>query len=204
MSCFYINTCRNFYRMENEHIQVVLHSGLLLAATVVSAESNIQLKLASVRRKGHDDSSSKYPSKFTVLGVLLSILAGLADLLAMRYVPFSVKSCISSLMIPITAVLARLQLGEHASRVQWLGIVTAVAGTSAGVLCASHDAPVASTYVLLTTMSSLRALILGYHCVLFVRRPKIPWASPCFFWQAAPTPHPLWRRLRVWLPGLCL
>ena len=165
--------------MESEHVLVILHSGFLLAATVASAESNIQLKLSSIARKVNADIPSRYPNKCTILGIFLSCVAGLADLMAMRHVPFSVKSCISSLMIPITALLARVQLGESASRTQWLGIVTAVAGTSAGLLCASHDAPVASTIVLLSRMLSLRTAVLVFVTVtLFGLSLKTLRASP--------------------------
>lgn len=147
--------------MENGYIEVILHSGILVVATVISAEANILLKLASHGKKIYGEHVVRFTTKYTVFGILLSAIAGLADLLAMRFVPFSVKACISSLLIPITAVLARMQLGESASRTQWLGIITAVAGTSGGIICASHKSPIESTSVLLGIIYSYRAAILA-------------------------------------------
>ena len=123
--------------MNANELFLVLCCAVLLIATVVSALANIEFKLDS-RAAGDSTSSFWYKRRYFLLGIVLSILAGVADMFVVGYIPFSIRCCFSALTIPVSVFLAKVILGETLNETQVLGMLLATFGSVGGILTANH------------------------------------------------------------------
>ena len=123
---------------ENDFMLIVF-CAILLVSTVVSSLANIQLKFDSMLRKPEVKENTLYSRRYLILGISLSAIGGVMDLLVIGYIPLSVRSCFSSLSIPISVILARMFLHERVSRTQMVGVLVTLCGTFVAVMFASHE-----------------------------------------------------------------
>ena len=133
---------------------------VLLCGTILSALANIQLKLDAVRKRDPHVSIA-YDRRYFLLGILLSVAAGSADMVVVGFVPLSVRACFSSLSIPISVILARIILGEVVRSRQMIGITITVFGCIFGILCANHNADISTHRDIFTSMDFDRAALLA-------------------------------------------
>jgi len=123
--------------MDRNEFFLIFCCGILLLATVVSAVANIEFKLDSNRVHDHN-SNFWYTRRYFLIGIVLSICAGIADMFVVGYIPFSIRCCFSALTIPISVALAKFILGETLNEIQVLGMMLATFGSVGGILTANH------------------------------------------------------------------
>jgi len=123
-------------QIENSHdngLFLFLCCIVLLVGTAISALANIQFKLDASSRVKHD-SSFLHSRRYFLLGILLSIVAGIADMFVIGHIPFIIRCCFSGLGIPIGVLLARIILNERIEEPQLLGVLMTMVGSTGGVL----------------------------------------------------------------------
>jgi len=123
--------------MNRNEVFLILCCGVLFAATLISALANIEFKL-DARRASAEDRSFWFKRRYFVIGIVLSVCAGIADMFVVGYIPFSIRCCFSALTIPISVFLARVVLGETLTELQVLGMMLATFGSVGGILSANH------------------------------------------------------------------
>lgn len=147
---------------QNEFVLVICCAVLLLA-TVISAYANIQLKFDSAISRVDSEERFLYSRRYLVFGILLACVGGAMDLIVIAYIPMSIRSCFSSLSIPISVVLARIALNERISHAQMIGVMITVIGSMAAILFANHETSSQSsenvTHTLFTTRSAFLAIV---------------------------------------------
>ena len=121
---------------------LIICCGVLLVATVISAYANIQLKFDSWIGRTQCDTGFLYSRRYLLFGILLAAVGGGMDLVVIAYIPMSLRSCFSSLSIPISVMLARFTLNERVSRAQLIGVMITVVGSMGAGLFASHETSV--------------------------------------------------------------
>lgn len=148
--------------MNRNEVFLILCCGVLFAATMISALANIEFKLDA--RCAIDDSKGFwFKRRYFVLGIVLSVFAGIADMFVVGYIPFSIRCCFSALTIPVSVLLARLILGETLTELQVLGMMLATFGSVGGILSANHttssNSSIDSTHNAISNLSPLATTI---------------------------------------------
>ena len=155
----------NHFFMEPETSQnelvLIICCAVLLLATFISAYANIQLKFDSSLARSDSGETFMYARRYLLLGISLAAAAGALDLIVIAYVPMSVRSCFSSLSIPISIVLARLMLNERISQVQLFGVMITVIGSMAAILFANHETSLKHSGGLQHTIFTIRTALLA-------------------------------------------
>jgi hypothetical protein len=138
---------------------------VLLAATVISSLGNIQFKLDAKMRE-HNALCVWYERRHFILGMVLSVCGGAADILVIGSIPFVLRCCFSGLSIPISVLIGQILLSEEIDDFQLLGIPMATLGS----VCSIFSVGDATTKTSLVSMSFPTLLLGSFICApLFIR-----------------------------------
>lgn len=149
------------FKLSENDITLILCCGTLIVASVITSFANIQLKFDSIFRGTETKSNSVWSRRFLLFGILLSAVGGGMDLVVIAYIPLSIRSCLASLSIPMSVVMARVFLKERVSAAQWFGVVVTVCGTVVAVYFANHETRAKSAKALAAMILSTRVGWMG-------------------------------------------
>lgn len=117
----------------NEVVVVVVGFACLIAANFISAFANIQLK-RHAHLTAECPENARVTRKYLIVGVVLSVIAGLMDLLVIGSIPLTYRACSAPLSIPSNVIVARLTLREKVGYRRGLGIVLTFIGCMEGAM----------------------------------------------------------------------
>lgn len=139
---------------------LLVGAGIMFVSSGITAYANILMKLDAVAISRDVSRSPKFilSRRLVITAVCLYVIGGCADVVALAFVPLSLRACASVLTIPMNALFAKLLLGESMLPVQVLGAGITVSSAIGAMLFAAQQSGDSSADDIIDLLLSRRML----------------------------------------------